>query len=231
MAATSLVRNLRSLAVAAGMPKRSKSSARWLQRHRRDRFAEAARHGGQHSRAYFKLAQIDERFKLVRTDQWVLELGAAPGGWNAYLAKRITTGRIIALDARPMAASGACVQIIQGCLGDDVVETRLQAVLAEAGQSRPLDLVLSDMAPNVSGVRAVDQAQAMELAELASEAAARWLVGGGDLVVKLMQGEGVDAWVEKARRMFKTVRLVKPQASRPESRETYAVALGFRHPL
>jgi 23S rRNA (uridine2552-2'-O)-methyltransferase len=153
----------------------------------------------------------------------VLELGAAPGGWTVYLEERLRGGLLIACDPRPVSAGGNTV-VIEGEYGEAATDAAIEAALGEAR----LDLVLSDMAPNISGVRAADQARAMYLADLALEAAQRWLQPGGDLVVKLFQGEGVDAWMVEVRRQFEKVHLVKPKASRPDSREVYALARGYR---
>ena len=210
------------------MPKRSKSSQRWLNRQKRDYFAGAARREGRVSRAHFKLAQLDERFGLVAPDGWILELGAAPGGWTAYLAERLAQGRVIAVDPLPVAAPSARVEVVTGRFGDAEVDGQVEAILGASGRSPVVDLVLSDMAPNISGVRAADQARAMDLAELAVAAAGRWLAPGGGLVVKLMQGEGVDAWIMAVKAAFDRFGVVKPTASRPESREVYAVAQGYR---
>ena len=210
------------------MAKRSKSSQRWLNRQKRDYFAGAARREGRVSRAHFKLAQLDERFGLVAPDCWILELGAAPGGWTSYLAERLTQGRVVAVDPLPVAAQSARVEVVTGRFGDEMVASRVEAILGASGRLPVVDLVLSDMAPNISGVRAADQARAMDLAELAAEAADRWLAPGGGLVVKLMQGDGVDAWIEVAKGAFDRVGVVKPKASRSESREVYAVGQGYR---
>lgn len=208
--------------------RRSPSSRRWLKRQRRDRFAKAARQEGRVSRAHYKLAQIDRRFQLLKADLWVLELGAAPGGWTSYLAERVRGGRVIAVDPLPIASGGAPVQAIAGRFGEAKVERRLWDIFAQAPKTPPLDLVLSDMAPNISGVRAADLAASLALADLAAEAAGKWLAPGGALVVKLMQGEGFDAWLCAAKRNFRQVNVVKPPASRPESREAYAIARGHR---
>lgn len=210
------------------MPKRSQSSQRWLARQQRDGFTKAAKREGRVSRAYFKLAQLDQRFRLVQAPHWVLELGAAPGGWTQYLQERVVQGRIIAVDPLPLSVSGTRVTSISGHLGEAETNRRIEAVLAKSPRAPALDLVLSDMAPNISGVRATDQAAAIALAGLAVEAAAKWLAAGGGLVVKLMQGEGCDAWVQAAKPAFDQFTLVKPAASRSGSRETYAVALGYR---
>ena len=211
------------------MPKRGGSSGRWLARQRRDGFVRAARQVGAASRAHFKLAQLDARFGLVRPDSWVLELGAAPGGWTGYLAQKITAGRVFAVDPLPVAAAGPRVAVVEGRFGeDDEVQRRLEGLLAASGRPRPLDLVLSDMAPNISGVRAADQAASLTLAWLALRAAERWLAGGGGLVVKLLQGEGMDDWLKTAGCAFRQVKMAKPGASRAASREVYAVGLGVR---
>ena len=206
------------------------SSERWLSRQRRDPYVKAARRDGRPSRAHYKLEQLDRRFELLEARQWVLELGAAPGGWTAWLAERLTRGRVIAVDPLPVAVRAENVEFVQGCLGDPVVDRRLAGLLAQGGQGGcgAVDLVLSDMAPNVSGIRAADQAGAMQLAELAGEAARKWLKPGGALVVKIFQGEGIDAWLRETRSRFGRVRVAKPPASRPGSRENYAVARDYR---
>ena len=210
------------------MPKRSQSSQRWLARQKRDGFTKAARRAGRVSRAYFKLAQMDERFSLVQAHHRVLELGAAPGGWTLYLTERVTQGRIIAVDPSPLSISSNRVAPIAARFGEAEANCRIEAALAESSHASTVDLVLSDMAPNISGVRATDQAAALALADLAAAAAAKWLAAGGGLVVKLMQGDGCDAWVQSARPDFDQLTLVKPAASRAGSREAYAVALGYR---
>ncbi len=205
------------------MAKRSKSSQRWLSRQRRDPFARRAASEGQVSRAHFKLEQLDRRFRLIRPGMRVLELGAAPGGWTRYLETRLGGGLLVACDPRPISA-GADTVVIEAAYGDPAVDARLAELLDERG----VDLVVSDMAPNMSGNRSTDQARAMYLAELAQEAAERWLNPGGTLVVKLFQGEGVDAWIAGLRKLFAKVRLTKPAASRAGSRELYAVAQAFQ---
>jgi 23S rRNA (uridine2552-2'-O)-methyltransferase len=204
------------------MGRRSKSSHRWLSRQRRDPFARRAAEEGQVSRAHFKLSQLDQRFGLLKRGMKVLELGAAPGGWTRYIEERLSGSLLIVCDPRPVSA-GPDTMVIAAPYGEPEADEQLEALLAGPA----LDLVLSDMAPDMSGNRATDQARAMYLAELASDAAMRWLKPGGDLVVKCFQGEGLDPWVAELRRAFRTVQLVKPKASRPESREVYAVAREF----
>ena len=153
---------------------------------------------------------------------WVLELGAAPGGWTRYLASRLSGGRVIAVDYRPMQAPAGVV-----FLGLDIYSDEFASEVEAALGERKLDLVLSDMSPNISGVRAADQAAAMGLIDLATDAAMRWLKPGGALVVKMFQGEGVDDWVKAMRSSFAKAQLAKPAASRSESREVYGIATGF----
>lgn len=204
------------------MTKRTKSSDQWLRRQRRDPYAQRARSEGQISRAHYKLQELDERFGLIKKGQAVLELGAAPGGWTLYLEERLQGGLLIACDSRPVAHSEA-TRVVAGEYGEPAVDAEIESHL----DGCRLNLVLSDMAPNLSGIRAADQARAMGLAELAEDAARRWLKPGGGLVVKVFQGAGVDAWLAELGREFGKVRLVKPKSSRAESREVYAVALDF----
>ncbi len=202
--------------------KRRGSSQRWLQRQRNDPFARQAADEGRVSRAYFKLQQLDARLALLRPGMCVLELGAAPGGWTSYVESRLSGGSLIVCDSRPVQARDSTL-VIQGLFGEPAVD----AVIEEALAGRKLDLVLSDMAPNITGVRATDQACVMDLADLARHAAGRWLKRDGALVVKLFQGEGVDVWIADLRKKFAKVRVMKPKASRPESSEVYAVGQQF----
>jgi 23S rRNA (uridine2552-2'-O)-methyltransferase len=211
-------RDRRAQHLAKHSNKRSKSSHRWLARQRRDPYARAAAQG-QVSRARFKLEQLDRRVKLLRPGLTVLELGAAPGGWTRYVESRLAGGLLIAVDFRPMNA-GPHTVVVEAAYGEPDADHKLGEVL----QGARVDLVLSDMAPNMSGNRTTDQAQAMYLADLALDAVQRWLKPGGDLAVKLFQGEGIDAWMAELRNHFARARLIKPEASRAESREVYAVA-------
>ena len=204
------------------MPKRSKSSERWLQRQRKDYFVRKAQDGGQVSRAHYKLAQIDQRFHILSARKRVLELGAAPGGWTQYLESKLTRGFLIAVDPLPITRSSRC-RVIEGYAGEDEVNAQIHELVAD----QQLDLVLSDMAPNISGVRAVDQARAMDLADIALQACEDWLGKGGALAIKAFQGEGLDNWVAELRKRFERVNMMKPKASRPESREVFVVARGF----
>lgn len=204
------------------MAKRTKSSQLWLERQRRDPYVKKAAAGGLGSRAHFKLAQLDERFSLLRPQMSVLELGSAPGGWTRYLAGRLNGGRVIAVDYRPMPVPRG-VEFL--CI--DIYSDQFEAAVDDALGGKKVDLVLSDMSPNISGVKAADQAAAMDLIELASASAMRWLKPGGALVVKMFHGEGTDGWIKEMRRCFAKVTLAKPAASRSESREVYGIATGF----
>jgi 23S rRNA (uridine2552-2'-O)-methyltransferase len=202
--------------------KRRGTSQRWLARQQRDPFARLAHDEGKGSRAHFKLQQLDHRFRLLRPGMRVLELGAAPGGWTSHIESRLQGGGLIVCDPRPVRV-GVDTIVIAGVLGAADVDGAIDAALGE----RKLDLVLSDMSPNITGIRAADQARSMQLADLAIAAAQRWLNPGGGLVVKIFQGEDVDPWLGKVRKMFANVRLAKPKASRPNSREVYAVGQQF----
>jgi 23S rRNA (uridine2552-2'-O)-methyltransferase len=204
--------------------KRSKSSQRWLKEHFGDPFVRRAQKEGLRSRAAYKLEELVERDRLLRPGMVVVDLGAAPGGWSQVAAQHLgDRGRIVALDVLPMPAI-AGVAFIEGDFREAEVLARLESELG----GRPVDLVLSDMAPNMSGVAVVDQARAMELAELALDFARRHLVEGGDFLIKLFQGAGFDAYLKDLRRDFAKVTMRKPKASRARSREVYALATGFR---
>jgi 23S rRNA (uridine2552-2'-O)-methyltransferase len=204
------------------MVKRSKSSQRWIERQKRDPYVKKAVAAGLGSRAHFKLDQLDKRFALLRAHMAVLELGAAPGGWTRYLAGRVADGFIVAVDCRPMPVPKG---VLFCCL--DIHSADFEPRLAALIGARRLDLVLSDMAPNITGVKVADQAATMALVDLATQTARQWLKQGGTLVAKMFQGEGVDAWVRATRADFAKVVLAKPAASRSESREVYGVATGF----
>ncbi len=212
---------LRSILIQP-MTKRTKSSQLWLERQKRDPYVKKASTGGLGSRAHFKLAQLDARFGLLRRRPSVLELGAAPGGWTRYLADKLGGGRVIAVDYRPMQAPPGVTYL---CL--DIASDELDVALVGHLGANKVGLVLSDMSPNISGVKVTDQAAAMELADLAKDTATRWLEPGGALVVKMFQGGGIDEWTKNVRRLFLKVTLAKPAASRSESREVFAVATGF----
>jgi 23S rRNA (uridine2552-2'-O)-methyltransferase len=205
------------------MPKRSKSSARWLAEHASDEFVKRARAEGWRSRAVFKLAEIQKSERLLKPGMRCVDLGAAPGGWSQY-AVRIagSAGRVVATDILPMDAIPG-VDFVQGDFREERV---LGEVLACVGAAR-VDLVLSDMAPNMAGIDAVDQPRSMYLAELALEFADRVLAPGGDALIKLFQGAGFDEIIREARRRYGRVVTKKPKASRSRSPEIYLLARQF----
>ncbi|HYE33855.1 23S rRNA (uridine(2552)-2'-O)-methyltransferase RlmE [Methylocaldum sp.] len=199
---------------------RSRSSRRWLAEHFSDEYVKQAQALGYRSRAVFKLKELDEREHLFKPGMVVLDLGAAPGGWSQYAAERIgKSGRIIALDLLPVEEIPG-VTVIQGDFREESVVERLMAELA----GRAVDLVLSDMAPNMTGARTVDQSRAMYLAELALDTCRQLLKPGGSFVAKLFQGPDFDDFVRETRRMFGKVSVRKPKASRDRSPEVYLVA-------
>ena len=203
--------------------KRSKSSRRWLDRHFKDEFVLKSHKDGFRSRAVYKLQEIQERDRLIKPGQVVVDLGAAPGGWSQYAGAIVgSKGRMVALDILPMEPLED-VAFIQGDFREDAVLAQLRELLA--GSS--VDLVISDMAPNVTGMAAVDQPRAMYLCELALDFAGQVLKPGGGFVVKVFQGEGFDQLVRNLRSRFNKVVTRKPKASRPKSREVYLVATGF----
>lgn len=200
------------------------SGRSWRDRQERDPYVQRARREGWRSRAVFKLEQIDQKERLLRPDMVCVDLGSAPGGWSQYVSKRLKgRARIVAVDLLPMDPIPA-VEFIQGDFEDEAVCRRLLDATGDAGA----DLVMSDMAPNISGSRAVDQPRSMALAELALDTARRVLKPGGSFVCKVFQGEGFDAFVADARRSFERVRVMKPKASRAGSREVYLVARNYR---
>lgn len=203
---------------------RKSSSARWKARQARDPFVKRAHAEGWRSRAVFKLAELQGKERLIRAGSVVVDLGAAPGAWSQFAAGVVgTQGRVLAVDLLPMAPV-AGVEIFQGDFREESV---MNALLASLGGT-PVDLVMSDLAPNMSGTRVVDQPRAMYLAELAADFASQVLRPGGNLVVKLFQGEGFQEYVEAMRARFASVRMRKPSASRSGNRETYLVARNFR---
>jgi len=206
------------------MPKKSSSSKAWLREHRDDPFVQQAQKDGYRSRACYKLIELQERDRLVRPGMTVIDLGSAPGGWSQVAAEWVGhRGRLIASDILPM-DSLADVTFIQGDFTEDDVFARLCAEIGDDGA----DVVLSDMAPNLSGMTAVDQPRAMYLVELALDFARRTLKPGGSFVAKVFQGEGFEPLLKELRASFSTVVTRKPAASRPRSREVYLVARGLR---
>jgi 23S rRNA (uridine2552-2'-O)-methyltransferase len=205
------------------MSKPRRSSGSWRERQERDPFVQRARKEGWRSRAVFKLEEIDRREQLLRPGMVCVDLGAAPGGWSQYVTEKLDgRGRIIATDLLAMDALPA-VEFVQGDFREDEIFERLLEAVGEAGA----DLVMSDMAPNITGTKVVDQPRSMYLAELALDMARRVLKPGGNFVCKVFQGEGFDEFVRDARNSFERVRVIKPEASRSASREVYLVARNF----
>jgi 23S rRNA (uridine2552-2'-O)-methyltransferase len=203
---------------------RSKSSQRWLKEHFSDPFVKRAQSEGWRSRAVFKLEELLERDRLLKPGMVVVDLGAAPGGWSQMVRQRLGDGgRVIALDILPMQGI-AGVEVVEGDFREEAVVQRLQAML----NGTAVDLVLSDMAPNISGVDVADQARVMHLAELAQEFSAMHLKPGGAFLVKLFQGRGSDEYLKSLRAGYERVSIRKPKASRARSAEVYALATGKR---
>ena len=206
------------------MAQRSKSSHNWLREHFNDPFVKQAQKDGYRSRASYKLLEIQEKDRLIRPGMSVIDLGAAPGGWSQVTSRLIGgQGRLIASDILEM-DSIPDVTFIQGDFTQDSV---LEQILQAVGDSH-VDLVISDMAPNMSGTPAVDMPRAMFLCELALDLATRVLKPGGDFLIKIFQGEGFDVYLKDVRSKFDKVQMRKPSSSRDRSREQYLLARGFK---
>ncbi|BAN34764.1 MAG: RlmE family RNA methyltransferase [Gammaproteobacteria bacterium] len=200
--------------------KRTKTSKAWMMEHVTDPYVQLAKHEGYRSRASYKLLEIIERDHLLKSVTRVVDLGATPGGWSQVVAQKLAgQGKVIALDLLEMLPL-AGVTFIQGDFREDTV----LAELVKALDGRPVDLVISDMAPNLSGVGLVDQARAMHLAELALEFALQHLKPGGSFLVKVFQGDGFDEYIRTMRGHFKQVATRKPKASRGRTNETFLLA-------
>lgn len=205
------------------MPRRTGSSQRWRQRQERDIYVEQASRAGWRSRAVFKLEQIQAKEKLLNRGMVCVDLGSAPGGFSQLAAKLVgPTGRVIAIDLLPMEPIPG-VEFLQG---DFMAPETLEALRNLVGPN-PVELVMSDMAPNISGNRTIDQARSLALLDEALSFAREVLRPGGDFLVKAFQGEGIDAFTRDLKREFRTVKTLKPKASRPESREIYLLARRF----
>jgi len=206
------------------MARKSKSSGRWMAEHQRDEFVRRAAAEGWRSRAVYKLAEIDSRDRLIRPGMTVVDLGAAPGGWSQYAARQVgRRGNVIAMDILDMPPLDG-VTFVKGDFTESSVLDELMSVL----DGTPVDLVISDMAPNISGVKAVDQPRAMYLTELALDFAGQVLTDDGALLVKMFQGAGSEAFLAQMRAAFESVRTRKPRASRPRSREVYVLGQNRR---
>ncbi len=204
--------------------KRSASSSRWLDEHFKDQFVQKAHKQKLRSRAYFKIDEIQQTDRLFKQGMTIVDLGAAPGGWSQYAVSQIGgKGRVIAcdiLDMNPIAG----VDFLQGDFREESV---LSALLERVGEKK-VDVVMSDMAPNFSGMPSVDIPRAMYLVELALDMCRQVLTKNGSFVVKVFQGEGFDEYLKEIRAMFTKVKVRKPEASRGRSREVYIVATGYK---
>ena len=204
---------------------RKKKTGGWRRSQREDFFVKKAQGLGLVSRAYFKLQEIDTKFDLLKSKQSILELGSAPGGWVRYIEDKLSGDEnlYIAVDPLPVKSSGVA-KIIRGKSNEPRVSQEIERILG----SKKLDLVLSDMAPNITGVKIVDDSSSRELAEEALHAAFRFLAPGGRMVAKLFQGSEAQSFMAETKRCFLRTALFKPAASRSESREIFVVADGFK---
>ena len=206
------------------LPMAKSKNRSWIKQHVKDPYVKQSQVDGYRSRASYKLLEIVEKDRLIRSGMTVVDLGSAPGGWSQVAARLVGhTGRVHALDLLPM-DSIAGVDFIQGDFTEDDIFDELLKLI----ENRPVDLVISDMAPNLSGNKAVDQPAVMYLAELAVELAEKVLTSNGVFIAKLFQGQGFDPFVLQVRTLFNGVSIVKPDASRSRSREVYLVAKGLK---
>ena len=203
---------------------RSKSSGSWLQEHVNDPYVKQAQQDGYRSRASYKLIQLNERDKLIRPGMLIVDLGSAPGGWSQVAGKLVgAKGKVVATDILPMEP----VKNVDFILGDFTEEAVLNQILARLERRKP-DLILCDIAPNISGIDVADQASSIYLVELALDLARQVLKPKGDFVAKVFQGAGSEAYLKELRAAFQKLAIRKPAASRPRSREVYVVARGFK---
>lgn len=203
---------------------RSKSSSRWMQEHFEDEYVRLAQAQGYRSRAVFKLKEIQEKDQLIKPGMNIVDLGAAPGGWSQFARQHMSKkNKLIALDILPMESLDG-VDFIQGDFREETVLDQLHALLNGA----PVSLVMSDMAPNMSGSKGVDQHRALYLAELAFETAKTVLTKDGSFLVKLFHGEGFESYLNEVNHFFAKAVIRKPKASRPRSNEVYLLAKGFK---
>lgn len=203
---------------------RSKTSSRWLKEHFDDPYVKKAQAEGARSRAIYKLEELIDRDHLIKPGMTIVDLGAAPGGWSQLARQRLgDSGKVIAMDILPMVGL-AGVDFMQGDFREESVLRELESML----DGKKVDLVLSDMAPNMSGVALADQIRAMDLCDLARQFSLDWLKPGGAFLVKLFQGAGFDEYLKNLRADFSRVTMRKPKASRARSREVYALATGLK---
>ena len=203
---------------------RSKSSGNWLQQHVNDPYVKQAQKDGYRSRASYKLIQLNEKDKLIRPGMLIVDLGSAPGGWSQVAANLVgAKGKVIATDILPMDP----LENVDFILGDFTEQAVVDQILARLENRKP-DLIICDIAPNISGIDVADQASSMYLVELALDKARQVLKSKGDFVAKVFQGAGSEAYLKELRRSFEKLLIRKPAASRPRSREVYVVAKGFK---
>ena len=206
------------------LPMAKSKNRSWIKQHVKDPYVKQSQVDGYRSRASYKLLEIVEKDRLIQSGMTVVDLGSSPGGWSQVAARLVGhTGRVHALDLLPM-DSIAGVDFIQGDFTEEDVFDELLRLI----ENRPVDLVISDMAPNLSGNKAVDQPAVMYLAELAVELAEKVLTSNGVFIAKLFQGQGFDPFVLQVRKLFNGVSIIKPDASRSRSREVYLVAKGLK---
>ena len=205
--------------------KRTKTSKSWMTEHVNDPFVQRAKTEGYRARAAYKLMEIDDKDKLIRPGMVVVDLGAAPGSWSQVAINRVgDSGRVFALDLLPMEPIHR-VQFMQGDFHDEEFVQRFEEML----EGRTVDLVMSDIAPNISGIPTSDQARSIYLAELALDFASQHLASGGRFLVKVFQGQGFDEFRKQMEGVFRSVAVRKPQASRGRSSEVYLLGSGKRH--
>ncbi len=202
---------------------KSKSSKSWLKEHFDDKYVNQAKLDGMRSRAAYKLLEINKRDKLIKPGMTVVDLGAAPGGWSQFAAGIVGhKGKVIAMDILPM-DSLENVEFVQGDFNEPIILQRL----LELTVNQPIGLVMSDMAPNISGITSMDQARMMNLADLALDLVRQALMPDGDFLIKMFQGSGSDEFKKELKTIFKKVLIRKPDASRSRSREIYILARGY----
>ena len=202
---------------------KSKSSKKWLKEHFDDKYVNQAKLDGMRSRAAYKLLEINKRDKLIKPGMTVVDLGAAPGGWSQFAAGIVGhKGKVIAMDILPM-DSLENVEFVQGDFNEPIILQRL----LELTVNQPIGLVMSDMAPNISGIASMDQARMMNLADLALDLVRQALMPDGDFLIKMFQGSGIDEFKKELKTIFKKVLIRKPDASRSRSREIYILARGY----
>jgi 23S rRNA (uridine2552-2'-O)-methyltransferase len=203
--------------------KKSTSSKQWLRRHVNDPYVQRSKKEGYRSRSAYKLMEIDERDKILKPGMLVVDLGAAPGGWSQVAAKRVgPKGAVVAIDLLPMEPISGVTVLMADFASDEGVDA------VEKNMARKADVVLSDMAPNMSGIAMSDQARSMELAEIARDFAQLHLKAEGVFIVKVFQGAGYDEYLRSLRAMFGKVVARKPASSRGESSEQYLLARGVK---